>query len=301
MSDNILLIINNLAPSNFEAKLAEMKEHFEELYSRWLANYLVDQRGSTEPNNHQLYLRFLDGLDNKLLGKFILHETFIKCATLLNSDRVKTSTSKRTILKNLGSWLGQITLARDKPIKHKNLASKDFLIESTDSDTHHRDPIPAKSKAFRPPNPWLMAVVSLLAGLYHFAELKLNMKFEIEVLCKTLRIDLGNVEVANILRSRPPVESMAGPGLPDLMPDIDALPIGSGRKDFATDPNEEKMRKAGHMACQTRTNAAPYHAAHVARAHRHGRVAAAQRCSCCSRTPTRRSWYSMSRRGASPR
>ncbi|KAH8108458.1 Not1-domain-containing protein [Phellopilus nigrolimitatus] len=350
MSDKILFIINNLAPSNFEAKLAEMKERFEELYSRWLANYLVDQRVSTEPNNHQLYLRFLDGLDNKLLGKFILHETFIKSATLLNSDRVKTSTSERTILKNLGSWLGQITLARDKPIKHKNLAFKDFLIEGADSD-RLIIAIPfvskileaaAKSKAFRPPNPWLMAVVSLLAELYHFAELKLNMKFEIEVLCKTLGIDLDNVEVANILRSRPPVESMAGPGLPELMPDIDALPIGGYEhtsqlvgdgqiiplgttstaeadrnvgthieeilanlanavtinhqlaplhtnqsfkqavqeavdrsvreiilpvversvtiasittrelcmKDFATDPNEEKMRKAGHMACQ---------------------------------------------------
>lgn len=233
--DKILFIINNLAPSNFESKLAEMRERFEEIYSRWLANYLVDQRVSTEPNNHQLYLRFLDGLECKPMGKYILQETYVKSAVMLNSDKTKSSTSERTILKNLGSWLGQITLARDKPIKHKNLAFKEFLIEGADSD-RLVVAIPfvckilegaAKSKAFRPPNPWLMGVISLLAELYHYAELKLNLKFEIEVLCKALSIDLDAVEVANILRSRPLAESMAGPGLPDMVPGIDSLPIGN--------------------------------------------------------------------------
>ncbi|EEB88301.1 hypothetical protein MPER_13935, partial [Moniliophthora perniciosa FA553] len=44
LSDKILFIINNLAPSNFNAKLTEMKELFVDEYSRWFANYLVDQR-----------------------------------------------------------------------------------------------------------------------------------------------------------------------------------------------------------------------------------------------------------------
>ncbi len=61
---------------------------------------------------------------------------------------------------------------------------------------------------------------------YHFAELKLNLKFEIEVLCKALGLDLDDIEVANILRNRPPAESMAGPGLPDYVADIDSLPMG---------------------------------------------------------------------------
>lgn len=234
VSDKVLFIINNLAPSNFDDKLAEMKERFEDVYSRWLAQYLVDQRVSTEPNNHQLYLRFLDGIDSKVLAKFVLHETFVKSAVMLNAEKTKSSTSDRTILKNLASWLGQITLARDKPIKHKNLAFKEFLIEGADSDkliiaipfTCKVLEWAGKSKAFKPPNPWLMAVIGLLAELYYYAELKLNLKFEIEVLCKSLGLDLDKVEVANILRSRPPAESMAGPGLPEYVPDIDALPIG---------------------------------------------------------------------------
>ena len=46
------------------------------------------------------------------------------------------------------------------------------------------------SSVFKPPNPWLVAILRLMVELYDFAELKLNLKFEIEVLCKTLSLDL---------------------------------------------------------------------------------------------------------------
>ena len=46
------------------------------------------------------------------------------------------------------------------------------------------------SKIFKPPNPWLMAIMKLLAELYHYADLKLNLKFEIEVLCKNIKLDI---------------------------------------------------------------------------------------------------------------
>ena len=55
---------------------------------------------------------------------------------------------------------------------------------------------------FKPPNLWLMAVISLFTELYHFADLKLNLKFEIEVWCKGLNIDLDNVEDTTILRNK---------------------------------------------------------------------------------------------------
>ncbi|KIJ69669.1 hypothetical protein HYDPIDRAFT_80338 [Hydnomerulius pinastri MD-312] len=234
LSDKILFIVNNLAPSNFDAKLAEMKEHFDDGFARWFANYLVDQRISAEPNNHQLYLRFLDALDRQKLFKLILQETFVKSATVLNSEKTMQVTAERMTLKNLGSWLGTITLARDKPIRHKNLSFKDLLIEGYDSGRlivaipfvcKTLEPC-AKSKVFKPPNPWLMAVVSLLAELYHFADLKLNLKFEIEVLCKGLDIDLDTVEATTVLRNRPTGDAAApGPGLPDYVNDIDALPM----------------------------------------------------------------------------
>ena len=77
-----------------------------------------------------------------------------------------------------------------------------------------------------PPNPWLMAVISLLTELYHYAELKLNLKFEIEMLCKALDVELDVVEATTILRNRPLTDSLSGPPLPDYVGDIDSLPMG---------------------------------------------------------------------------
>jgi len=231
LSDRILFIVNNLAPNNFDAKVKEMREQFVDDFSRWFANYLVDQRVSTEPNNHPLYLRFLDALDRQLLFKLVLQETFLKASSLLNSDR-SISGSDRNALKNIGAWLGSITLARDQPIKHKNLSFKDLLIEGYDSNRlivaipfvcKTLEPC-VKSRVFKPPNPWLMAVISLLAELYHFAELKLNLKFDIEILCKSLDIDLDSVEPATVLRNRP--LELSGLPLPEYTGDIGMLPIG---------------------------------------------------------------------------
>ncbi|KDE03641.1 hypothetical protein MVLG_05891 [Microbotryum lychnidis-dioicae p1A1 Lamole] len=210
-SDKILFIVNNLAPSNFDAKVSEMATRIEANHFAWFAHYLVAQRVSIEPNNHGLYTRFLDALDMPVLVKRVLHETFVKLATLLNSEKTVQSSTERTLLKNLGSWLGGLTLAKDKPIKQQNIAFKELLIQGYDSN-RLIVAIPfvckvleqcAKSRVFKPPNPWLMAIVRLLVELYQFAELKLNLKFEIEVLCKSLNIDLKEVEPTGLLRNRP--------------------------------------------------------------------------------------------------
>jgi CCR4-NOT transcription complex subunit 1 len=236
ISDKILFIVNNLAPTNFESKLVEMKEYFQDQHARWFANYLVDQRIGTEPNNHGLYLRLLDALDRKVLSKFILHETIVKSYALLNSERTLQVTSERAVLKNIASWLGSISLARDRPIKHKNITFKDILIEGYESGRllvaipfvcKTLEPC-SQSQVFKPPNPWLMAVLSLLAELYHFTELKLNPRFEIEMLFKGLDVDLSTIEATTVLRSRMPLtDSLAGPLPPDYPSDInDALPLG---------------------------------------------------------------------------
>lgn len=252
VSDKILFIVNNLAPSNFETKLAEMKEYFDDSFAWWFANYLVDQRISAEPNNHQLYLRFLDALDQQRLSKLILHETLVKSTAVLNSEKTMQITSERLVLKNLGSWLGIITLARDRPIRHKNLSFKDLLIEGYESGRlivaipfvcKTLEPC-SKSKVFKPPNPWLMAVINLLAELYHFADLKLNLKFEIEVLCKGLDIDLDAIEATTILRNRPIEEGAPAPGLPEYVSEMD--PVAMNGFDAATMPGDSQVVPIGH-------------------------------------------------------
>ena len=47
-----------------------------------------------------------------------------------------------------------------------------------------------KSRIFKPPNPWTVGVLCVLGELHQMPDLKLNLKFEIEVLCKTLHTDI---------------------------------------------------------------------------------------------------------------
>lgn len=234
ITDKMLFIVNNLDPNNFASKVGAMREAFKDEHAHWFANYLIEQRVSTEPNNHALYLRLLDSMGSKQLMRFILHETITKSARLLNSESTMTSGSDRLVLKHIATWLGLITLARDKPLKHKYVSLKDLLLEGHDSGRlavavpfvcKTLEPA-SQSRVFRPPNPWLMAVLGLLAELYHWADMKLNLKFEIEVLCKSLDVDLAQLETSGILRSRP---SLAGEGMalgmPEYVGDMDSLPI----------------------------------------------------------------------------
>jgi CCR4-NOT transcription complex subunit 1 CAF1-binding domain len=46
-------------------------------------------------------------------------------------------------------------------------------------------------QVFRLPNPWTMAMMNVLAELHREPDMKLNLKFEIEVLCKNLQIDIN--------------------------------------------------------------------------------------------------------------
>ena len=55
-------------------------------------------------------------------------------------------------------------------------------------------------QVFCVPSPWTMAIMNVLAELHQEQELKLNLKFEIEVLCKTLGLDVNDLKPANFLR-----------------------------------------------------------------------------------------------------
>ena len=55
-------------------------------------------------------------------------------------------------------------------------------------------------QVFKPPCPWTMGIMNLLAELHQEHDLKLNLKFEIEVLCKTLNIELHSLTPGNLLK-----------------------------------------------------------------------------------------------------
>lgn len=50
------------------------------------------------------------------------------------------------------------------------------------------------SRVFRPPNPWIMALLHIFAEIYDFPNIKMNTKFEIELL-----FDAVHQEIASTL------------------------------------------------------------------------------------------------------
>ncbi|ODO11915.1 hypothetical protein I350_00699 [Cryptococcus amylolentus CBS 6273] len=210
--DAIMFHVNQIAPTNYEDKAKSLLELFENQHSRWFAHYFIDVRVSLEQNRHEIYMQLLQKLDSPILDRHVLWETYRKARELLNSEATINSASERAVLKTMAMWLGRITLAQNKPVRLKELSVKDLLIQGYDTK-RLIVAIPfvcnllaacKDSVVFHPPNPWLNAILRLLSEFYHFGELRLNLKFEIEVLFSKLRVELSSFEPSNLLRMHVP-------------------------------------------------------------------------------------------------
>ena len=243
MLDRVQFLVNNLAPSNVEQKAKELKEMLEPKYFGWLGHFLVVKRISTQANFHSLYLSFLDNLGEygRGLTEAILSSVYHNIGKLLRSPKITTSSSERSYLKNLGIWLGQITLAKNRPILQIMLDCKELLLQGYETGKLIAvAPFLAKtieggknSIIFRPPNPWVMGILAVFRSVYNVDGLKMNIKFEVEVLCKNLGIKLEEIPLRNnILGGRiPPVK--------ERNPDFNIKPSG------ATQPKTSTAAAAG--------------------------------------------------------
>jgi CCR4-NOT transcription complex subunit 1 len=218
--DQIHFIINNIAKSNLDSKLGELKELLQPEYYGWFATYLVEKRVSSQLNLHPLYLTILDNIDLPELLKNVLDCTYYNVTKYLSSPSITTSSNERTVLRHFGAWLGQITLARNKPILQKRIDLKALLFWGYETGrliavcTFVAKVIEAvkDSKVFRPPNPWLMAILGVLRELHEIEDLKLNIKFEVQVLCKNIHVKLEDIKKTYLLtKCNPPVKDQRNP------------------------------------------------------------------------------------------
>ena len=214
IQDKVAFIINNLSQMNLSQKTDEFKEVIgkDAVYHDWIAQYFVMKRASIEPNFHSLYANFIEMLKMNELTTIVTKETYRNIKVLLRTNKEMANFSDRSLLKNLGHWLGLLTLAKNKPILAIDLNIKFLLVEA-----YHKGiqellyVVPfiakvlescAKSKVFKPPNPWTMGIVKVLIELHQEPDLKLNLKFEVEVLSKTLNVDINEwIGKTNVLKN----------------------------------------------------------------------------------------------------
>uniref|UniRef100_A0A8C2XIW7 CCR4-NOT transcription complex, subunit 1 n=1 Tax=Cyclopterus lumpus TaxID=8103 RepID=A0A8C2XIW7_CYCLU len=179
VQEKIAFIFNNLSQSNMTQKVEELKETVKEEFMPWVSQYLVMKRVSIEPNFHGLYSNFLDTLKNPEFVKMVLNETY---------RNIKDLEVKSLLLEAYVK--GQQELLYVVPFVAKVLESS------------------LRSMVFRPQNPWTMAIMNVLAELHQEHDLKLNLKFEIEVLCKNLSLDINDLKPGNLLKDKDKLKSL---------------------------------------------------------------------------------------------
>ncbi|CAF1002727.1 unnamed protein product [Didymodactylos carnosus] len=213
IQDKVSFTFNNLSFANLSQKADELKESMQDdKHWQWVAQYLVMKRASIEPNFHTLYAGFVMTLNVQILIDTVLAETHRNIKILLLGDKQMNNIPDRALLKNLGHWLGIITIGKNKPILAIDLDLKSLTIEAYHTGSQellYVVPFIAKilesctrSKIFQPPNPWLMGIMSVLAEMHQSPEFKLNLKFEIEVLCRQLQIQLNDLPIPHILQNK---------------------------------------------------------------------------------------------------
>lgn len=205
--DKIHFLVNNVSVNNMPQKSGQLQQLLGDLHWPWFAQYLVVKRASIEPNFHALYLSLLDELNSRDLSINVHRSTVRNIKVLLSSEKIKSNSGERSLLKNLGSWLGQLSIAKNKPVLHRDIDPKTLILEAFQKGRMIAViPFVAKllepcknSRVFKPPNPWVIAILALLLEIYSEKDLKLNLKFEIEMLFKHLQLELKDVKPANLL------------------------------------------------------------------------------------------------------
>jgi CCR4-NOT transcription complex subunit 1 len=125
-------------------------------------------------------------------------DTIFYIRKLLNSENIDKSIKEQNVLKNLGSWLGIITLSKNRPILAKDLDMKELIIDAYENGKLNIIIIfiskilehSAKTKVFHPKNPWIQAILSLLAEISIKPNLKNKIKIEIDNLFQKLELDM---------------------------------------------------------------------------------------------------------------
>lgn len=236
VQDKIKFIFNNLSTATLDDKVNEMLEILEAEYVRFFSIYLVVKRASSEANFHHIYLTMLERMASKAptLFSMVFDTSYKRVRVLLASEKIVTIPGERMVLKNLGSWIGSLTLARNQPILRRDLDLKRLLMDAYSSGRLIAVvPFVAKvleasrsSKIFRTTNPWIRGILSLMKEIYDVTDLKLNLKFELQLLCKSLNLDVNDVTPSDLLSAQPAPDKNNNPDFNTKKPS-NASPIRS--------------------------------------------------------------------------
>lgn len=206
VSEKVRLIVNNLTVKNASQKAEDLAN---ELAKQSPINFvkLVVYRAATEHNNHDLYTEVLSRLPYDYTVFCV--DAIVSLVSAIFNDKDALSADNRNAAKGLGTFLGSLTLAENRPLVFQQIHLKLLLAEAV-----RYEKMPAvlpfvcrvlaqtpRSKVFVKTNPWIASLLSTLSELYRYGSLPLTQKFEIEVLGNALGIKIEDLEPNFYIRS----------------------------------------------------------------------------------------------------
>ena len=203
--DEINFLVGNTDPDNLHVNAASIRDLLKPEYLDYFADYLVVKRVSLEPNNHNLYLDMLKNIANDDLDATVRKAT-ARCVRLILSSETPDS-SQRSLLKALGSWFGQMTLARNLPVPARELHFRELIFDALrNGKLLFVVPFVAKvlercsvpGCVFAPKNPWTMCQLMLLLEIYKLPNVHTNLCFELDILLKAINCSMQELEAFSL-------------------------------------------------------------------------------------------------------
>ena len=197
--------------TNTPEKIKELKTIFkDEKKIKWFSQYFVNVLIITENIlNFPKYYEIFNELKNKDLHKELIKSTIkavIKNATI-TCDTLSSENKAKENLKNLGLWLSEYKISKDRPILAKDLDFKTLIINACENGNLHLV-VPficcvfkyaSNSKVFKSTNPWVCSILNLMAELNLNPVVDQGVKDEIKILFKNLKADINSWPKTNEL------------------------------------------------------------------------------------------------------
>ncbi|KAJ5070934.1 ccr4-not transcription complex [Anaeramoeba ignava] len=197
----INFLVNILDQGNLPNKAFELKENFNSIDVINYARIISTSASFAPPQKHLLYINLIDRLGNADFANNVILVVFYDIGSIIHSENLQQKRDIQTRLNNLGSFLGLLTLSKNKPILRKYLDIKHLLIDSLRMGMLHIV-VPfivsilfscANSKVFHTKNPWLVPLLSILAYIHNYPKVLSGIKRRIEDLFMILRVDISSL------------------------------------------------------------------------------------------------------------
>lgn len=218
LKSKVIFSLNNCSNTNIDEKSIEIRKQLnDETVLKWFSKYIVYQRAPVESNFHTMYISLIEKTGKQEIFKIMTKETYHVLNRLLESDKGSSGSersfqgSDKNILKNLGSWLGQLTIARNKPIIMKEFDIKAIVFDAYENQkldyvlplickilVHGNQP----GSVFKPKNAWMSSILSILTEISLMPEIKMALKCEIQVLLNNLGINEGEIMPSKAIQAR---------------------------------------------------------------------------------------------------